>query len=153
MTAFTTHPPPRRTELVMGPPGPDGLRVVKDPGTGRYYHLGEQEAFLLGQLDGVRTDAAIRAAFEAQFGEPLSDADLGDFLEVAREQGLLQSAEGGATHPPSRRPELVIGPPGPDGLRVVKDPGTGQYYHLGEQETFLFEQLDGAQTVAAIRAA
>ena len=81
----------------MGPPGPDGQCVVKDPRTGRYYNLGEQETFLLEQLDGVRTDEAIRAAFEAEFGEPLSDEDLGDFLEMAREEGLLQGAEGGAT--------------------------------------------------------
>ena len=92
-----THPPSRRPELVMGPPGPDRQCVVKDPRTGRYYHLGEQETFLLGQLDGARTDEAIRAAFEAEFGEPLSDEDLGDFLEMAREEGLLQGVEGGAT--------------------------------------------------------
>ena len=97
MMAFTTHPPSRRPELVMGPPGPDGQCVVKDPRTGRYYNLGEQETFLLEQLDGARTDEAIRAAFEAEFGEPLSDEDLGDFLEMAREEGLLQGAEGGAT--------------------------------------------------------
>ena len=153
MMAFTTHPPSRRPELVMGPPGPDGQRVVKDPRTGRYYNLGEQETFLLGQLDGARTDEAIRAAFEAEFGEPLSDEDLGDFLEMAREEGLLQGAEGGANHPPSRRPELVMGPPGPDGQCVVKDPRTGRYYNFGEQETFLLEQLDGARTDEAIRAA
>ncbi|MBV8611662.1 MAG: hypothetical protein JO034_29990, partial [Singulisphaera sp.] len=133
MTAFTTHPPPRRTELVMGPPGPDGLRVVKDPGTGRYYHLGEQEAFLLGQLDGVRTDAAIRAAFEAQFGEPLSDADLGDFLEVAREQGLLQSAEGGAPADGSRAA-------GPDCLEDEEDaPSRGRRQSLLYWRTCLFD--------------
>ncbi len=153
MMAFTTHPPSRRPELVMGPPGPDGQRVVKDPRTGRYYNLGEQETFLLGQLDGARTDEAIRAAFEAEFGEPLSDEDLGDFLEMARQEGLLQGAGGGANHPPSRRPELVMGPPGPDGQCVVKDPRTGRYYNFGEQETFLLEQLDGARTDEAIRAA
>ena len=73
----------------VGPPGPDGQRVVNDSRTGRYFNLGEQEAFLLGQLDGARTNKAIRAAFEAEFGEPLSDEDLGDFLEMAREEGLL----------------------------------------------------------------
>src|SRR5919199_1592885 len=94
MTALGTIPPARRPALVVGPPGADGQCVVKDPRAGRYFQLGEQEAFLLAQLDGEQTVEAVCAAFEAEFGEPLSEDDLGDFLEVVREGGLLQSAEG-----------------------------------------------------------
>ncbi|WP_406696398.1 PqqD family protein [Singulisphaera sp. Ch08] len=94
MTTFATIPPARRPELVMGPVGADGQRVVKDPRSGRYYHLGEQETFLLTRLDGTQSAEAICTAFEAKFGEPLSQDDLGDFLEVAGEQGLINSAAG-----------------------------------------------------------
>jgi RNA polymerase sigma-70 factor (ECF subfamily) len=42
-----------------------------------------------------------------------------------------------------RRPELVIRPLGEGGPYVVKDPRSGAYYHLGEEEHFLLTQLDG----------
>ena len=53
---------------------------------------------------------------------------------------------GAATFLPARRPELVIRAVGERGRHVVKDPCTGSYYTLGEQETFLLTQLDGEHT-------
>jgi putative peptide zinc metalloprotease protein len=106
MTTFATIPPARRPELVMGPVAADGQRVVKNPRSGRYYHLGEQETFLLVRLDGAQSAEVIRAAFEAEFGEPLSEADLGDFLEMAGEQGLIESADGSANGSAAEPDEL-----------------------------------------------
>jgi multidrug efflux pump subunit AcrA (membrane-fusion protein) len=54
---------------------------------------------------------------------------------------------------PACRPELVARPLGEDGVHVVKDPSTGDYYHLGAEEHFLLTQLDGRRDGAAIRAA
>jgi multidrug efflux pump subunit AcrA (membrane-fusion protein) len=98
----------RRPDLVVRPVGDDGQHVVKDPATGEYYHLGEQEAFLLLSLDGSRTPEAVCAAFAERFGEPLSKEDLGDFLEAVGSQGLLQelspSGQPSGDTPPSHYP-------------------------------------------------
>jgi multidrug resistance efflux pump len=75
---------------VIRPLGEDGPYVVKDPGSGAYYHLGDEEHFLLTQLDGQRDDEAIRAAFAARFGQVLTEAELAEFVQMARARGLLQ---------------------------------------------------------------
>lgn len=80
--------PTRRPDLVLTPFG-EKQYVVKDPAKRRYYNLGECEYFLLSSLDGQSTPDEICAAFEAQFGEPLSVDDLCDFIEMADKQGLL----------------------------------------------------------------
>jgi hypothetical protein len=67
--------PARRTELVICPLGERGPYVVKDPGTRAYYHLGEEEHFLLMQLDGCHDAEAIRSAFAEQFGRPLAEEE------------------------------------------------------------------------------
>lgn len=85
-------PPARRPELLLSPLGDQGQYVVKDIRASAYYRLGEQEAFLLSRLDGQQTTAAICAAFEARFGEPLSSEDLHGFLEMAKTQGFLQAS-------------------------------------------------------------
>jgi multidrug resistance efflux pump len=85
--------------------GNDGQFVVKDPRAGTFYNLGEQEAFLLLQLDGMRTAEAICTAFEEQFGQPLSGEDLQEFLELARTWGFLRSSDGSGT--------AVVGAPDP----------------------------------------
>ncbi|MCH8149519.1 MAG: PqqD family peptide modification chaperone [Planctomycetes bacterium] len=90
MSQLTTIPPARRPELSLTPLGERGQYVVKDPQTREYYTLGEQECFLLERLDGEQAREAICAAFEERFGEPLSDEELDEFLELARARGLLQ---------------------------------------------------------------
>src|SRR4051794_30177844 len=82
-------PPPRRAELIIAPPGADGGQVVKDPQSGEFFHLGPEEAFLLGQLDGRLTAAEVRAAYEQRFSAPLDDDDLDGFIEMARGSGFL----------------------------------------------------------------
>jgi multidrug resistance efflux pump len=96
----TKIPPPRRSDLLMRPLGDDGQHVVKDLRTGTYFNLPPQEAFLLTQLDGQRCSEDICAAFEKQFGEPLSPADLDEFLEVAHGQKLLAAPPASETPAP-----------------------------------------------------
>jgi hypothetical protein len=71
-----------------------GQYVVKDPRARTYYHLGEEEHFLLTRLDGQRDGEAIRTAFADRIGQPLSEVELDDFLDMARTQGFLQPARG-----------------------------------------------------------
>lgn len=54
---------------------------------------------------------------------------------------------------PVRRPELAVVPLGEKGKHVVKDPVSGDFFHLGAVEAFLLEQLDGEHTPAQICAA
>ena len=71
--------------------------MVKLPGTHDYFHLGEQEHFLLTQLDGQQDAATVCTEFETKFDEPLTEEDLDGFIEMAREQRLLATAESGTT--------------------------------------------------------
>jgi putative peptide zinc metalloprotease protein len=91
--------PCRRQELVLRPLGENGLYVLKDPRTGAYYHLGDEEHFLLTHLDGEHDAEAIQSAFEERFGEPLTDEDLQELLDMAQAQGLLETP-GGEGQPP-----------------------------------------------------
>ena len=84
--------PFRRPDLLIRPT--DGHRwVVKDPRSGAYFQLGEQEYFLLSQLDGERTPREVCRAFQERFGEPLSEAELDGFVDLATEQGFVPLAE------------------------------------------------------------
>jgi multidrug efflux pump subunit AcrA (membrane-fusion protein) len=95
--------PTRRPELVIRPLGGGGQYVVKDPCAGEFFHLGEQEHFLLTQLDGERSAEDVCAAFADRFGEPLAGEELDEFVQLMQGQGLLRSAEvpsGGFCPPP-----------------------------------------------------
>jgi len=54
---------------------------------------------------------------------------------------------------PARREELLLTPLGEDGRHVVKDPVSGEYFHLGASEIFLLKNLNGRQTPQAVCAA
>src|SRR5262249_44304096 len=54
---------------------------------------------------------------------------------------------------PVRRPELLLRPLGGQGQYVVKDPRTGEFFHLGEKEHFLLAHFDGTGTAEAVCAA
>ena len=97
MSTLATELPVRRADLVIQPIGEEGRYVVKVPGTHDYFHLGEEEHFLLLQLDGQRDAETVCAAFETKFGEPLDEGDLDGFVEIARKQQLLQEAASGST--------------------------------------------------------
>jgi multidrug efflux pump subunit AcrA (membrane-fusion protein) len=105
MSAVTTSLPAKRADLVIRPIGDAGRYVVKDPLTAEFFQIGEEEHFLLQQLDGERDAEAICAAFEERFGEPLSGVDLDGFLEMAAKQGLIAKAEGGRRKAEDAHPE------------------------------------------------
>jgi multidrug efflux pump subunit AcrA (membrane-fusion protein) len=110
--------PCRRPELIVRPLGEQGPYVVKDPGTGAYYHLGDEEHFLLMQLDGRRDAGAIRAAFAGQFGQPLAEEELQEFLEMARERGLLQEGKPADQQTRGHADKETVGA-APFGLRLL----------------------------------
>ncbi len=83
--------PLRRAELTIRPLGERGQHVVKDPATGELFHLGAEEHFLLMQLDGHTPAEAICAAYAERFGEPLTAEDLEAFVELARQQSLVEA--------------------------------------------------------------
>src|SRR5512135_306981 len=109
MLGQATIPPARRPDLVLRPLGDDGRHVVKDLRTGKFFNLGPMESFLLLRLDGEQPVETICSAFEERFGEPLTEEDLGDLLDLARDRGLLRSGGG---------PETAIGD---DPDRVERD--------------------------------
>ena len=90
MPDVATQLPCRRRELVSQPFGEDGSYLIRNRHKGESFRLGPEEHFLLGQLDGTRTSEGICAAFAERFGEPLSEDDLQDFLELARAREFLQ---------------------------------------------------------------
>jgi len=86
--------PARRPELVIRSLGKKGKYVMKDPRAGGYFHIGEQEFFLLNQLDGIRSAEAICTAFAERFEQPLSREELEEFVGIAQQRGLLEQGAG-----------------------------------------------------------
>jgi hypothetical protein len=82
--------PARRPELVIKPLGDEGQYVVKDPKSREFFHLGEEEHFLLLELDGEQTADEVIKAFEQQFHESLTEEDLHDFIEMTQGKGFLE---------------------------------------------------------------
>lgn len=118
MPPLATSLPTRRPELIVRPLGDQGQCVVKDPRRGVYFHLGEQEYFLLSQLDGQRgADAlcadALCAAFAERFGEPLSPQELREFLDLAQARGFLQPAATSDKEPQGPSPAQATQPTAP----------------------------------------
>src|SRR5262245_3590355 len=91
MPGLASPLPVRRPELLIRPLGDRGRYVAKDPTTGQYFNFGEEENFLLGQLDGKHTAEDISTAFLRRFEQPLPEEDLEDFLTLARTKGLVES--------------------------------------------------------------
>jgi hypothetical protein len=83
----------RRPGLVSRPFGENGFYLVRNRRAGESFTLGPEEFFLLAQLDGTRNASDLCAAFTERFGEPLTEAELDDFLHLARERGLLREEE------------------------------------------------------------
>src|SRR5262245_23950696 len=106
MPVPTLIPPARRPELVIRPLGDRGRYVVKDPRTGDFFTLGEQERFLLEQLDGRRSGRDVCTAFRHRFGEALTEDEAAEFVELARARGFLQptDAVSGARAPTAPHP-------------------------------------------------
>jgi hypothetical protein len=90
MPDLTTPLPCRRPELVARQFGKNGSYLVRDRQKGDSFQLGAEEHFLLARLDGTRTAEDLSAAFAERFGEPLTEEELQEFLELASQRGLLQ---------------------------------------------------------------
>ncbi len=104
MPESATLLPTRRPELLIRPLGDNDQFVVKDPGTGGFFHLGAQEHFLLTQLDGRQDAEAVCTAFAERFDQPLSAEELREFVEMLEAQGWL-SASGGRQAPDRSMPD------------------------------------------------
>ena len=85
MPGLVTALPSRRPELIVRPLGDCGRYVIKDPYTGSFFHIGEQEYYLLMQLDGARDAEEVCGAFAERFGEPLAHEDLDGFIQLVKE--------------------------------------------------------------------
>jgi Sulfotransferase domain len=99
MPDVATPLPCRRPEVVARPFGEDGSYLVRDRRRGEAFRVGPEEHFLLARLDGTRTADDLCAAFGEQFGEPLAEEQLQEFLHLAHERDLLQPD--GASAPPA----------------------------------------------------
>jgi len=65
--------------------------VVKDPATGRLFHLKEPDYFIAQQLDGSTPFDVIQQRVEEKFGASLSQETLEQFIEKLRRLGLLET--------------------------------------------------------------
>ena len=88
MTNLATQPAARRPELVSWSAPDNGRHLVRNRHTGESFQLGEEERFLLAQLDGRQAAEEIREAYARHFDQPLSDEDLDQFIELATQRGL-----------------------------------------------------------------
>ncbi len=69
----------------------NGQYVVKATQSTEFLQLGEEEHFLLSQLNGENDAATVCASYEGRFGQMLSLDEFEEFLELAREHHLLRS--------------------------------------------------------------
>ena len=88
--ALSTSLPARSPELTIRALAA-GRYVVKPPHSAEFLQLGEEEHFLLSQLDGKNDAAGVCARYAVRFGQSLALEDLEEFLELAREQRLLSA--------------------------------------------------------------
>jgi hypothetical protein len=98
----TTRQPPlprRRPDLVARQGNDNGTYRLEDTLGGVAYQLGEQEYFLLTRCDGRTTRATVRRAFAERFGEPLTEAELDEFLRLAVAEQLVVAGPGTAAEP------------------------------------------------------
>src|SRR5262249_39145099 len=77
--------------------------------SGAYFQLGEEENFLLMQLDGGLDQAAVCQAYRKRFNQPLTEEELSDFLELVAAQGFLQAHSAGQAFEPDAGPENQAG--------------------------------------------
>ena len=80
-------------DVFVSPADRSGHCVVKQRAKRKYLRLGEQEAFLLTQLDGKQSCGEILGRFQNRFGEPIHSDDLLSFVDLARKEGLLTEGQ------------------------------------------------------------
>lgn len=99
----TDIPPPVSTDIRVSAPDKDGISVVKNQRKHKYIRVGTEEAFLLSVLDGNHTVGEIAERFEQEFGEPISEDDVLQFVTLAKKQGLLKRRGRSKEAPPPPR--------------------------------------------------
>ena len=72
MPDVALEPPCRRPEFLLAAVGEPGRYVVKAPSAGAYFQIGEEEHFLLAQMDGTRSAEVLCSAFAGRFGQALA---------------------------------------------------------------------------------
>ncbi len=96
MPTLDDIPPRLLPDVVVRPLGEPGLHVAKNPRKRTYLRLGEQERFLLSQLDGRASFGGIAESFARQFGESVSHEELLDFVKLVDGEGLTERSTGSA---------------------------------------------------------
>jgi multidrug resistance efflux pump len=103
------------------------MHVIKNERTGQYFRLGEEEYFLLDQLDGNNSTRRVIQAYERHFDERLEKSELVKFLDMAEEKGLLEESRSSwvfrrRSPARSRRPSDDRAPNGSVGHRAANEP-------------------------------
>jgi multidrug resistance efflux pump len=88
--------PKLRSEIVRSQQ--DGVVVLKDPASGRFFRFGEAEDFIASQLDGVTPVEILRQRVRERFGTEPAPGAVEGFIATLRRVGLLE-AEGGPAAP------------------------------------------------------
>ena len=78
--------------------------VVKRRESREYFSVGPQEACLLELLNGKSSFSDIQNVYSQRFGQNLSEADLGEFLQAVQPMGLLQSTSKSRSGSPRPQP-------------------------------------------------
>ncbi len=64
--------------------------VVKEPGSGRFFRIGEVEHFIAQKLDGATPLDSVCRRVEERFGASVAPETLRQFIEMLRSRGLLE---------------------------------------------------------------
>jgi putative peptide zinc metalloprotease protein len=86
----------------------EGVFVLKDPATGRFFRFREAEHFIAGQPDGSTPTEVIQRRVEEKFGTPVDSGTLAQFIEHFRRLGLLDG-QGATPGPQTERRRRVRG--------------------------------------------
>src|SRR5206468_787231 len=110
-TAVTQELPKLRSDLVIS--RQDGVVVLKDPTTGRFFRFGEAEDFIVSQFDGSTSFEAIRDRAREKFGSPPAREEIDAFVAALRRLRLLETegappAPSAARHRPFRGNPLYL---------------------------------------------
>lgn len=91
-TCTSEIPKPLAGDLIFSPPDGEGRVVITSPARNSYIRVGQEEVFLLRQLDGERSIRQIAEAFQDQFREAASPEDIQAFAKSVERAGLLKSS-------------------------------------------------------------
>jgi hypothetical protein len=93
--------------LVSWRAGENGPYLIRNRSSGDSFQIGEEEHFLLAQLDGRQTSDEVCRAFQERFGQPLSEQDFDLFVQLAADRGLLHA---GGPIPEAGTVSTTVGP-------------------------------------------